>query len=327
MQLEVVDHSKIDSFVWDSFIERSPQCSLYALHGFATAIRSDWQAMIVKDDSGWLAVMPFCVNRKWRYTYVPQPPFAQFWGVYFAPFSALSTYRKLSLKGQILKLIVDYLNQFHLVIQNFSPEFEYPLPFYWGGYNLHTRYTFRVRLEQAEKDLFAQLEPSLRRQVRKADRREIHLRTSQSASALLQLLSINSQQGKDLTANNPDAREILQKICDYLFRSGNGEIIEAYTPDNQLCAAALLGFFQGKSYYLMGAFDPAHQASGAMTRTLWEGIRRAKMSGSSLFDFEGSMIPGIEHFFRKFGAHPVPYLQIHKNQLPLIAKWIHALKT
>ena len=35
-----------------------------------------------------------------------------------------------------------------------------------------------------------------------------------------------------------------------------------------------------------------------------------------VLDFEGSDIPGIEHFYKSFGAINQPYNKIHFNRLP-----------
>jgi hypothetical protein len=39
-----------------------------------------------------------------------------------------------------------------------------------------------------------------------------------------------------------------------------------------------------------------------------------------VFDFEGSDIPGIEHFFKIYCAINQPYAKIHFNRLPYILR-------
>ena len=46
---------------------------------------------------------------------------------------------------------------------------------------------------------------------------------------------------------------------------------------------------------------------------LWHAIKHAKTLGCTTFDFEGSMDPGVERFFRTFGATRKMYLQLTKN--------------
>ena len=44
---------------------------------------------------------------------------------------------------------------------------------------------------------------------------------------------------------------------------------------------------------------------------MWEGIQFAAKK-SKCFDFEGSMIEGIENFVRQFGGEPVVYYELKR---------------
>ena len=63
------------------------------------------------------------------------------------------------------------------------------------------------------------------------------------------------------------------------------------------------------AYYLLGGGDPELPTSGAHSFLLWEAIRFAA-SVTKRFDFEGSMVKGIERSFRSFGARQVPYSKV-----------------
>ena len=67
-------------------------------------------------------------------------------------------------------------------------------------------------------------------------------------------------------------------------------------------------------YALMSARDPELQAIGANTLLYWEAIRLAS-EVSRVFDFEGSMVEPIEHYFRGFGGRQTPYFCISKAGL------------
>jgi len=46
-------------------------------------------------------------------------------------------------------------------------------------------------------------------------------------------------------------------------------------------------------------------------------IEKAKQLGCQIFDFEGSMLKGVEIFFRNFGGKMEPYYTINKASLPI----------
>ena len=65
----------------------------------------------------------------------------------------------------------------------------------------------------------------------------------------------------------------------------------------------------------MSARDPgASRPAGANTLLYWEAIRLAA-EVSRVFDFEGSMVEPIEHYFRGFGGRQTPYFCISKAGL------------
>ncbi|MEL6676079.1 MAG: GNAT family N-acetyltransferase [Bacteroidota bacterium] len=324
--LQVKPHSEIDPRTWDQFIEASPQGGPFAWYDFAKAIRPDWQALIVSDKSGWQAVMPFCLNKKMGFTYLPQPAFSQYWGIYFAPWEGLSVYRSFSQKRDLIQAMLPFFEDVDLFINNFSPAFDYPLPFHWAEFELKTRYTYRLYLGWTLEEHRQMIEPSLRRQIKKTERRGYRWVSVDQPTHLAALYDAQKETGKDLEIHEPERKESLKRLSKMLIRQKRGEIGHIVDESGKVLAAGLFAYYRQTTYYLAGTFNPESPDSGAMSRLLWEGIQRAMEKNHQIFDFEGSMIKGVEHFFRKFGAHPVPYLQIHKNQLPLPVRWINGLR-
>jgi hypothetical protein len=140
---------------------------------------------------------------------------------------------------------------------------------------------------------------------------------------LLELVKQNHAQGKTMLAEHELAT--LGKLGGLLGNQNLLELFQVRNANGELVAAALTGTFAGKTSYLMSAQSPVAQGSGAMNLCLAKAIESA-CSKSQIFDFEGSMIEGIEAFFRGFGGRPEPYLIIEKNQLPLFVRWIRKLR-
>ena len=53
---------------------------------------------------------------------------------------------------------------------------------------------------------------------------------------------------------------------------------------------------------------------------MWELIRRAAKHVTR-FDFEGSMLPGVEHYFRKFGGRQETYFQVTRTSARFAPAW------
>lgn len=326
--LHILSHADLDIVEWDVFIRNSPQGSLFCLYEYASIISEDWQAVIVSKNGKWEAVMPFSLKSKWGFAYLLQPMFSQYWGVCFAANTYKGNHDRLSQQQQIMTLILENLPFTHVTIAQFSPACNFLLPFHWDGYELHTRYTFCLSLQNEESELWASLASQLRRQIKKSTRLDLVLHSSKDPQALLTLFEMNKEQGRDITGtHDPKAYIRLGNICKWLLSSRQGELLEIRDASGEVCAAGAFGYFEGKMMYLMGGFHPEMGQTGAMSLLMWEAIRLAKKKGLLEFDFEGSMIEGVAQFFRKFNATPVPYIQIRKNALPLYIKWIQELRS
>ena len=92
---------------------------------------------------------------------------------------------------------------------------------------------------------------------------------------------------------------------------GARRILGAVDADGRTHAALYVVWDERTLYPLISARDPELQAFGANTLLYWEAIRLAA-EVSRVFDFEGSMIEPIEHFFRAFGGRQTPYFWISK---------------
>lgn len=308
---------------WDQFIEKSPQGSLYARYEYLSLIRQDWQAYIISDAKGtWCAVMPVWIKKKWSFTSLSQPLYTQYWGICFRPFTERAG-RMLHLKKEWSQLIIQALAPIHLFAINFSPVFDYAIPFHWAGYQIHTRYTFILDLGPTPQELEQGMSSNLKRKIKQAKKAGLQARSVKDPQQLLRLMHLNREQGHDIVGPGDASYDMLRDLSDYLLRTHQGHLLEVQTESGEAIAVGLFARYQQKYLYLAGCQAPEHKQTGAHALLMWEAIRQAKASGVELFDFEGSMLEGVEEFFRKFGAQPVPYLQIRRNRLPLPIRWIH----
>ena len=97
----------------------------------------------------------------------------------------------------------------------------------------------------------------------------------------------------------------------------NGDGVCYLDEQGRLHAAAFIVWQESSAWYLAGGGDPALRKSGAHSLILWEAIRYVSQY-TDTFDFEGSMIPGVERFFREFGAIQTPFFTITKGKLSLL---------
>jgi hypothetical protein len=67
-----------------------------------------------------------------------------------------------------------------------------------------------------------------------------------------------------------------------------------------------------RAWYLGGGGDPALRSSGAGSLLMWELIKESAKHVPA-FDFEGSMLPGVERYFRNFGGRQETYFAVTRT--------------
>jgi lipid II:glycine glycyltransferase (peptidoglycan interpeptide bridge formation enzyme) len=115
--------------------------------------------------------------------------------------------------------------------------------------------------------------------------------------------------------------EMLRKIIETARSRNQGDIWGAFDEQGRLHAAVFIVWQDNCAYYVAGGSDPQLRKSGAHALAMWEAIGEVSKTAAS-FDFEGSMIQGVEHFFREFGAIQMPYYSILKGKMNLRRKII-----
>jgi hypothetical protein len=109
----------------------------------------------------------------------------------------------------------------------------------------------------------------------------------------------------------PYGRDIVFRIADGALRSGHARLAYARDANANMHAVNFVVFDERSAHYLIGGSDRRFHGSGAASLLMWDAIQFAAQH-SLVFDFEGSMVQGIERFFRSFNPTLVPYNRVYK---------------
>lgn len=260
-----------------------------------------WKEAVVKNEAGEiLARMPYVMTGK----RVHMPPLTQTLGIWMSP-EIQSDYGKQ--KNAITELFAQ-LHLFRSFEQVLSPENGYVLPFRWLDCRIEPRFTYRLTdLSDCER-LYQNFNKTAKKNIKYA-RNKTSVYTEPHLDTLLEMLdkTFSAQKRK-----NPMPKELIRKIVDSCGASGHGHYLEARDPEGNVHSCAYLVYDEQVCYYLLGASDGRFRSSGAQSLVLWEAIQFASRH-SRIFDFEGSMVEGIENFFRQFGGVCTPFYEIRKE--------------
>ena len=283
-----------------------------------------WEALLAERNGQIQAAMPLYIPTR---GIVSMPSYTQTMGPWIKPAPADTKYTtELGRRQAICQQFAEELRRYPHFLQNFAYDITDWLPFYWAGYKQTTRYTYLLNLITDETEVWRNMNPNIRRNILKArDKLRLSIRRG---IPVRQLLEIQEYTFKRQHLRNKSDTHVLERLVDICRKRGQGDIWGGYDQEGHLHAAAFVVWQPRSAYYIAGGGDPAYRASGAQSLVLWEAICHAS-SFTDRFDFEGSMLPGVERFFRGFGAIQTPYFTISKGKLSLLdrarmklSKWI-----
>jgi lipid II:glycine glycyltransferase (peptidoglycan interpeptide bridge formation enzyme) len=155
---------------------------------------------------------------------------------------------------------------------------------------------------------------ALKRQIRKA--RNLVSVEERDDIGLFYKLYESTFEKQDKKAVTPFAA--LEKVWQLCKKMNCGRLLFARDHAGRVHAALLLTYDEETAYYLAGGTDAAFYGSGAMSLLMHSAIEISALSGRKKFDFEGSMLPGVNRFFKNFNPDEKLYTSISRMDSMLL---------
>ena len=192
--------------------------------------------------------------------------------------------------------------EFDSVQLRFPPEVVDLQPFIWEGFQASVRYTYRLRVTHMNAAWEA-MDARRRNDIRSAEKAGI---TVEQGNALTRVLELSEstfrRQRIELTF-----RKAAERFEAAVASPARSRSFIARNRVGQDIGAAYIVWDEKRAYYLLGGYDSQAEKAAACSLALWQAIRfTAEELKLPEFDFEGSMIPAVEGFFRKFGGTLTP---------------------
>jgi lipid II:glycine glycyltransferase (peptidoglycan interpeptide bridge formation enzyme) len=182
--------------------------------------------------------------------------------------------------------------------------------FTWNNYKVIPNYTYQLQLSRTIDEIKNNFDSKHRNAINKAQKEGVEVLCN--AFPKEEVLSFFKQSLIEAGANVYET-ELKKILCEFSDASS------AFTLSASL-GGRLLGMvhciFDNKAcYYLLGGLVKGESVQGVNNLLVLKSIEKAKELGCEVFDFEGSMLKGVEKFFRGFGPELVPYYTVNKAGL------------
>jgi hypothetical protein len=240
------------------------------------------------------------------------PPFTPHCGPFLKvkaqhPVAVLETWR------ETMQAIAGFLKNIphRLSLLRFSLDVVDMLPFFWDGYHVTPFYTYRLDVSNSEEAIYANMASVRRRNIQRATKDGIEVAPITDLRIVQRLV-----EGTFARQKKPVDGESLRRILFQFSKPENSYALGAFK-DRTAIACTFVVYDRQTAYYLLGGHGEEEKHHGAGALAMWASIKRARQLGLRTFDFEGSVIPAIERYFRGFGGQLTPYFGVTKAWLPL----------
>jgi len=308
--------SDIDKNKWDEFVNHSPQGSIFVLSNYLDIITPDWHVIIIFDEKGnILAGLPLTIQTKFTFKYAVQPILAKYWGIMFRDDSDKTVYNEFHYKAKYSKLIIDHLpRNIRYFSFNFSPYFDYPVPFHWAKYSLDARFTYILDISKPYESIKEHYKNSLRTKLSGFDPDNFVLEEN-----------INFEDHRKVFETKFNLKDFhiteeyfakLNSLYDHFKENDMARFYSLKSQSGESAVSILFFYFRDTVYFYLGLLNPSFRDYPIKPYLIDKEIKN-QCEKYQFFDFQGSMISGVESFVRSFGARPVSYLNISKKKFPL----------
>jgi hypothetical protein len=249
--------------------------------------------------------MPLTWNKKWGIRYLFQPPFTPQLGIFSEwPLSPQKVNEFMKETRQHFRFAEIFFNHSNA-----------------GGNFTSTHCNLVVPLHEGFESVSGRFKSDLVKNLMRA--RKFNLQYSRTADYKTAIRLFRESYGKAMPHLRAGHYEQFSEACRIAEEQERLLIRQVIGPNEELLAINLFLKDGRRLYNLMSTTLPNGRTLEANHVLMHEVIR--EFAGLPLvLDMEGSDLPGIARFYRKFGAVDEPYYFLRFNDLPGVIRWMKA---
>jgi hypothetical protein len=293
--------------LWDEFVNSSPQGSIFSCTWYLKALQVDYSILAIVEGG---CIKAGLVLPKNEVNLLSNPMLDKYLGIMLPNCS--SSFKNTSRLYKYIEVLAEALSNFRSFDYYFHPNFKNWIPMYWNGFTQQTRYTYRIdNTVRSLDDIYNDFHGNLRNDIKNSLKEGVTINQDVEFDDLWGGISSTFlRQG----GNPPFNKNQLSRFISEVRQNKAFMSFGAYSAQGFCLAACGLIFDRNSSYLLLNGFDSSAGVRGANAHLIYNTIQFCH-SKFKYYDFEGSMLPGVEPFYRKFGGELTPYMRIWNDNI------------
>ena len=306
LELNYLTYDQINKTKWDACINNSINKLIYAESFYLDTITDNWDAIVLND---YEAVMPLIWKKKFGIKYLYQPAFFQQGGIFSSK----------QLQNEILYAFITTASQ-HFKFGEFTLNFLNDSLHADGFFTLKKRNNFIYQLGNTYDKIAAAYSTHIKESLKIAEKFQLqYIKSVDYKKAINIYKKLYKERLPDF--KNKDYVNF-ETICNYYLNLNRIIVREVWSNDgNSILACVVLLKDENRLYNLVSSVFPEGKKMQA-NYFLYDNIFKEFSVANIIFDFEGSDIPGIAYFYKKWATANQQYPFIKWNLLPAPIKLI-----
>ncbi|MBO4587183.1 MAG: GNAT family N-acetyltransferase [Bacteroidales bacterium] len=266
-----------------------------------------WDVLLEKHNGRIVGAWPYLIGHRLGLRYILPPQLTPFSGPWV----------NIPNTTEILFALTTQLRKLHtnLFLQHFSPTITDSHPFLLQGYNITYRRTYRFDpIPEPEKLLSLAAKDRRRGTDAVKDAYKLDKAVGTAEFVDFHISYWERRSGKDLLS-----RDFMARVVQTALDRQQALLYGLRDYNNRLMAARFVVYDSQCAHSLLSALHP-DALRNTMTVLTWH-IITDLYSRTQIYDFEGSMDPGIAHFYRSFGSSETPYFEVSRCR-PKLLKYL-----
>ncbi len=293
------------------FCEKNKDIPIFSCWWWMEAVTSgSWDVLLCEKNNAVIGSLVFYKSLKDNKPAILRPVLTQNNGIFIKYPQNIKAVQKAAVYEGIVNDLLNQLENLNLNYyeQNYHYTITNWLPMFWRGYHEVTRYTYVIEDTKDLDQVVSEFGASVRSSIKKAEKL-VRIYDDMTPE---EFYKINGKSFARQELKIPFSYDIFKKLDEECKARECRKVYYAKDEYGNIHGASYFVWDANSVYYLLSGGNPEHRGSQAQTLLIYEGIKLAHKLGKK-FDFEGSVLPHVEPFVRRFGGTPKPYFRIWKE--------------
>jgi hypothetical protein len=298
------------------FCEEHPDIPIFSRPWWLDAVcPGQWDVILIEKNGRIIASFPYYkANVRHIFTHIGMPPLTQKLGPYMVyDTNKITEDKRINYEHDIYNAIIDKLPTNDSFVVNFDWKYKNWLSFYWQGFRQTTKYTYILNNIKDHNYIEQKYAKSKKQPIQKAGK-NLKFKCDLPKDVFYGYFADVIHERNE---NISFSKDLFNRLYDAVYDHCAGKTFYCDDEENNIHAINMIVWDMECAYYLLAMRKREYNTSGG-TEFLVDETLKYVAQFVDCFDFEGSMIKGVEESYRRYGSYQTEYYQIFKCNNPIL---------